>query len=65
MEEGFRRAMMDQHNNLLGFLTQLVVNPLTLVLLLGNVFTVLGQTQFWGRFTTRFRKSARPVQYEP
>ena len=39
--------MMDQHNNILGFLTQLVVNPLTLVLTLGNVFTVSGQTQFW------------------
>ena len=62
MEEGFRRAMMDQHNNILGFLTQLVVNPLTLVLTLGNVFTVLGQTQFWARFTARFRKSEGPVQ---
>ena len=62
MEEWFRRAMMDQHNNILGFLTQLVVNPLTLVLTLGNVFTVLGQTQFWARLTARFRKSEGPVQ---
>jgi len=61
MEEGFRRAMMDQHNNILGFLTQLVVNPLSLVLTLGNVFTVLGQTQFWARLTARFRKSTGPV----
>jgi putative tricarboxylic transport membrane protein len=61
MEEGFRRAMMDQHNNILGFLTQLVVNPLSLVLTLGNVFTVSGQTQFWARLTARFRKSTGPV----
>ena len=61
MEEGYRRAMMDQHNNILGFLAQLVVNPLSLVLTLGNIFTVLGQTQFWSRLKGRFRKSAGPV----
>ncbi len=62
MEEGYRRAMMDQHNNILGFLAQLVVNPLSLVLTLGNIFTVLGQTQLWGRLKGRFRTSAGPVQ---
>ncbi len=49
MEEGYRRAMMDQHNSLFGFVTQLVVNPLSLALTLGNVFTVLGQTGVWSR----------------
>jgi putative tricarboxylic transport membrane protein len=49
MEEGYRRAMLDQHNNLLGFFFQLVKNPLTLVLVLTIVFMVGGQTQFWAK----------------
>jgi putative tricarboxylic transport membrane protein len=49
MEENYRRAMMDQHNNLIGFLFQLVRNPLSLILTLGIIYTILGQTQFWAR----------------
>jgi putative tricarboxylic transport membrane protein len=49
MEEGYRRAMLDQHNNLFGFFFQLVKNPLTLVLVLTIVVMVGGQTQFWAK----------------
>jgi putative tricarboxylic transport membrane protein len=49
MEEGYRRAMLDQHTNIFGFLFQLVRNPLTLILTLSIVVMILGQTQFWGR----------------
>lgn len=49
MEDNYRRAMMDQHHSIPGFFIQLVVNPLTLVLTLSIVVTILGQTQFWGR----------------
>jgi len=63
MEEGYRRAMMDQHNSLAGFLTQLVVNPLSLALTLANVCTVLGQTRLWARAAGRLRRT--PPQEEP
>jgi putative tricarboxylic transport membrane protein len=49
MEENYRRAMMDQHNNIIGFFFQLARNPLSLVLTLGIIYTILGQTQFWSR----------------
>ena len=52
MEEGYRRAMLDQRNSVLGFLTQLVVNPLTLILTLSIVVMILGQTQFWRQART-------------
>ncbi len=47
MEDNYRRAMLDVHNNVFGFLFQLVRNPLTLVLTLAIVVMILGQTQFW------------------
>lgn len=56
METGYRQAMQDQQNSLLGFLTQLVVNPLTLVLTLSIVFMILGQTRLWGRLRGKFAK---------
>ncbi len=62
MEDGYRRAMMDQHNNMLGFLAQLVVNPLSLALTLGNIFTVLGQTQFWSRLKAKLWSRAGQAQ---
>jgi putative tricarboxylic transport membrane protein len=49
MEENYRRAMIDQHNNIIGFFFQLVRNPLSLILTLGIIYTILGQTQFWAR----------------
>ncbi len=39
--KGNRRVMMDQHNNLFGFFTQLFVNPLSPVLTLSIVFAGL------------------------
>jgi putative tricarboxylic transport membrane protein len=57
MEEGYRRAMMDQHNNLFGFFAQLFVNPLSLVLTLSVVFTVVSQTQFWGKAREKILKA--------
>jgi len=62
MEDGYRRAMMDQHNNLFGFMAQLVVHPVSLALTLGNVFTVLGQTQFWGRLKAKLSSRAEQAQ---
>jgi len=56
MEDGFRRAMIDQHGSLFGFLTQLVVNPITLVLALANIFTVVSQTRFWSLMMGMVRK---------
>jgi putative tricarboxylic transport membrane protein len=49
METGYRQAMTDQHNSIIGFVPQVVVNPLTLMLNLSIVFMVVGQTQFWAR----------------
>lgn len=49
METGYRQAMADQHNSIVGFIAQLFVHPLSLVLTLSNVFMVLGQTQFWAK----------------
>jgi putative tricarboxylic transport membrane protein len=49
METGYRQAMADQHNSIVGFIAQLFVNPLSLVLTLSIVFMVLGQTQFWAK----------------
>jgi putative tricarboxylic transport membrane protein len=59
MEENYRRAMMDQHNNVIGFLFQLVRNPLSLVLTLGIIYTILGQTQFWSRVKGKVWKSKK------
>jgi putative tricarboxylic transport membrane protein len=49
METAYRQAMADQHNSILGFLSQLIVNPLSLVLTLSMVVMILGQTQFWAK----------------
>ena len=49
METGYRQGMADQHNSIVGFISQLVVNPLTLLLTLSIVFMVLGQTDFWAK----------------
>jgi putative tricarboxylic transport membrane protein len=65
MEDGYRRAMMDQHNNLFGFMAQLVIHPVSLALTLGNVFTVLGQTQFWGRLKAKLWSRAGQTQGAP
>jgi len=50
---------MDQHNNVIGFLFQLVRNPLSLVLTLGIIYTILGQTQFWSRVKGKVWKSKK------
>jgi putative tricarboxylic transport membrane protein len=56
METGYRQAMQDQQNSMLGFLTQLAVNPLSLVLTLSIIFMILGQTQFWGKLRGKFSR---------
>ena len=48
--------MQDQQNSIIGFLTQLVVNPLTLLLTASIVFMILGQTQFWGKLRGKLAK---------
>lgn len=53
METGYRQAMADQHNSLPGFLVQLLVNPLSLVLTLSIAGMILGQTQGWARIRER------------
>jgi putative tricarboxylic transport membrane protein len=64
METGYRQAMADQHNRVLGFLAQLIVNPLSLMLTLSMVFMILGQTQFWSRVRGRFSQSHVSAQEE-
>lgn len=59
MEENYRRAMMDQHNNVIGFLLQLMRNPLSLILTLGIIYTILGQTQFWSRLKGKVWESKK------
>jgi len=59
MEENYRRAMIDQHNNVIGFFFQLVRNPLSLILTLGIIYTILGQTQFWARMKGKVWKSKK------
>jgi putative tricarboxylic transport membrane protein len=54
METGYRQAMADQHNSPIGFIVQLLANPLSLVLTLSIVFMVLGQTQLWSKARGRF-----------
>jgi putative tricarboxylic transport membrane protein len=61
MEENYRRAMMDQHNNIVGFLFQLVRNPLSLVLTLGIIYTILGQTQFWSRMREKIWRPKKGI----
>ncbi len=58
METGYRQAMTDQQNSLIGFVTQLFVNPLTLVLTLSIVFMIVGQTKFWERLRGKFSRKA-------
>lgn len=57
METGYRQAMADQHNSVVGFVSQLLVNPLSLVLTLSIVVMILGQTPFWGKTCGRLRQS--------
>jgi hypothetical protein len=56
METGYRQAMSDQQNSIIGFLTQLVVNPLTLALTASIVFMIVGQTQFWAKLRGKFSR---------
>ena len=49
MEEGYRRAMLDVRHSIPGFFFELLRNPISLVLTLGIIFTILGQTQFWNK----------------
>jgi putative tricarboxylic transport membrane protein len=61
METGYRQAMADQHNSIFGFISQLFVNPLSLVLTLSMVFMILGQTQLWAKVRGRVRPLREPA----
>ncbi|MBM4305616.1 MAG: tripartite tricarboxylate transporter permease [Deltaproteobacteria bacterium] len=56
MEDNYRRAMLDVHNNIFGFFFQLVRNPLTLVLTLSIVVMIFGQAQLWTRIKTKVKR---------
>lgn len=64
METGYRQAMEDQHNSIVGFVSQLFVNPLSLLLTLSIVFMILGQTQFWAKVRERVWPFHQSVQEE-
>jgi putative tricarboxylic transport membrane protein len=57
MEMSYRQAMADQHNSILGFVAQLFVNPLSLVLTVSMLVMLLGQTRALARVRGRFAKS--------
>jgi putative tricarboxylic transport membrane protein len=56
MEDNYRRAMMDVHHNIPGFFWEMIRHPLSLTLLLANIFSVVGQTQTWSRIRGKFKK---------
>jgi len=56
MEDNYRRAMMDVQHNIPGFFWEMIRHPLSLTLLLANIFTVVGQTQTWSRIRGKFKK---------
>ena len=57
MEMSYRQAMADQHNSLVGFVSQLFVNPLSLVLTVSMMVMLLGQTRVLARLRGRFGRS--------
>jgi len=57
MEMSYRQAMADQHNSLVGFFSQLFVNPLSLVLTVSMMVMLLGQTRLLARLRGRFGRS--------
>jgi putative tricarboxylic transport membrane protein len=56
MEDNYRRAMMDVHNNIPGFFWEMIRHPLSLTLLLANIFSVGTQTKTWTRILGKFKK---------
>ena len=56
MEDNYRRAMMDVQHNIPGFFWEMIRHPLSLALLLANIFTVVGQTKTWSRIRGKFKK---------
>lgn len=56
MEDNYRRAMMDVQHSIPGFFWEMIRHPLSLTLLLANIFTVVGQTQTWSRIRGKFKK---------
>ena len=59
MEEGYRRAMLGVRHSIPGFFFDLIRNPISLVLTLGIIFSVLSGTQFWARMKGKVWKSKR------
>ncbi len=58
VEANFRRTMIGVHESWAGFALELVSHPITLVLLLGIVSSVLRGTPFWPRLAAKLRRSA-------
>jgi putative tricarboxylic transport membrane protein len=56
MEDNYRRAMMDVHNSIPGFFWEMIRHPLSLTLLLANIFSVGTQTKTWTRILGKFKK---------
>ena len=62
MEDGYRRAMMDQHNNLFGFMAQLVGPPRVAGLDLGERIHGSWPDPILGQVEGKVRTSAGPAQ---
>jgi len=56
MEDNYRRAMMDVHHNIPGFFWEMIRHPLSLTLLLANIFSVVTQTKTWTRIIGKVKK---------
>jgi putative tricarboxylic transport membrane protein len=61
MEENYRRAMLAVHNNLFGFIRELLRNPISLVLTLSIVVMILGQSQAYSKIRSRIWKRKSSV----
>ena len=61
MEDNYRRAMMDVHHNIPGFFWEMIRHPLSLTLLLANIFSVVGQTKTWSRILGKFKKPSNII----
>ena len=56
MENYYRRFMMDVHHSIPGFFWEMIRHPLSLTLLLANIFSVVTQTKTWTRIIGKVKK---------
>ncbi len=57
MEDNYRRFMMDVHHSIPRFFWEMIRHPLSLILLLITIFSIVQQTAVWVRIRDRFRKT--------